>query len=54
MPRVPKDHRFAVVPDWVCEILSLSTEHKDREIKMPLSGVAHALPSVNRKHKLHI
>jgi Uma2 family endonuclease len=25
-----------VVPDWVCEVLSPSTESKDREIKMPI------------------
>ena len=45
MPRVPTGHRFTVVPDWVCEILSKSTEGKDREIKMPIYaryGVAYA------------
>jgi Uma2 family endonuclease len=45
MPRVPQDHRFMVVPDWVCEILSKSTESKDRAITMPIYaryGVAHA------------
>jgi Uma2 family endonuclease len=45
MPRIPEDHRFIVVPDWVCEILSASTESKDRRIKMPLYarfGVAYA------------
>jgi Uma2 family endonuclease len=36
MPRIPQGHRFEVVPDWVCEILSPSTASKDREIKMPL------------------
>jgi Uma2 family endonuclease len=36
MPRIPQGHRFEVVPDWVCEILSNSTESKDRGIKMPL------------------
>jgi len=36
MPHLPQDHRFEVVPDWVCEILSPSTASKDREIKMPL------------------
>lgn len=36
MPRVPQDHRFEVVPNWVCEILSPSTASKDREIKLPL------------------
>ncbi len=36
MPRIPPGHRFEVVPDWVCELLSSSTESKDREIKMPI------------------
>ncbi len=36
MPAPPTGHRFKVVPDWICEILSPSTAVKDREIKMPL------------------
>ncbi len=36
MPYLPEDHRFKVVPDWICEILSPSTASKDREVKMPL------------------
>ena len=36
MPEIPTGHRFEVVPDWVCEVLSPSTASKDREIKMPL------------------
>jgi Uma2 family endonuclease len=36
MPSVPDDHRFEVVPDWVCEILSPSTAKKDRVIKLPI------------------
>jgi len=45
MPQVPDGHRFEVVPDWVCEILSPSTARKDRFVKLPLYakyGVAHA------------
>ncbi|MFM8333883.1 MAG: Uma2 family endonuclease [Candidatus Methylumidiphilus sp.] len=41
---VPDDHRFEVVPDWVCEILSPSTAKKDRVEKLPLYaryGVAY-------------
>ncbi len=30
MPRPPKDGRFVVVPDWVCEVLSSSTARIDR------------------------
>jgi Uma2 family endonuclease len=36
MLQPPEDHRFTIVPDWVCEILSKSTESTDREIKMPV------------------
>jgi Uma2 family endonuclease len=36
MPIPPTGHKVTVVPDWVCEILSPSTESKDRKIKMPL------------------
>jgi len=36
MPTMPKDQRFEVVPDWVCEILSPATARKDRVIKMPI------------------
>ena len=36
LPRLPRDHRFEVVPDWVCEILSPSTAQTDRVTKMPV------------------
>jgi Uma2 family endonuclease len=45
MPRLPLGHRFSVVPDWVCEVLSKSTASIDREIKMPIYarfGVAYS------------
>ena len=44
MTELPDDHRFEIVPDWLCEILSPSTRSKDREIKLPLyarRGVNH-------------
>jgi Uma2 family endonuclease len=44
LPRLPDDQRFEVVPHWLCEILSPSTESKDRRIKLPLyarCGVRH-------------
>lgn len=44
MPSIPEGHRFEIVPDWVCEILSPSTMKKDRVVKLPLYaryGVAH-------------
>ena len=42
MPSVPET--FTVVPDWVCEIASPSTERLDRHRKLPLyaaAGVGH-------------
>jgi Uma2 family endonuclease len=45
LPELPEEAAFRLSPDWVCEILSKSTEAVDREEKMPLyarEGVAHA------------
>lgn len=45
MPELPVTAYFALAPDWICEILSPSTEAFDREEKMPLyarEGVRHA------------
>lgn len=36
MPEIPHDHRFTVVPDWVCEIVSPSSVRTDRTVKMPI------------------
>jgi Uma2 family endonuclease len=56
LPTLPKaQHRALVVPDWVCEILSPSTESKDREVKMPTYarfGVAYAWLLDPRAHSL--
>lgn len=44
MPELPATPYFELVPDWVCEVLSPSTEAKDRRLKMPLyahHGVRH-------------
>jgi len=44
MPKVSRAAFFALVPDWVCEILSPKTAKKDRALKMPLYaefGVRH-------------
>lgn len=36
MPRPPSDtHKFTVVPDWVCEVISPSTQSRDLLVKMP-------------------
>jgi Uma2 family endonuclease len=34
MPRIPKDQRFIVTPDWVCEVISPSSLRIDRGKKM--------------------
>jgi Uma2 family endonuclease len=44
MPALPETAYFALAPDWVCEVLSKSTENVDRTKKLPLyaaHGVSH-------------
>ena len=44
MPEIPKDHRFEVAPDWVCEIISPGSRKIDRKLKPPVylrSGVQY-------------
>jgi Uma2 family endonuclease len=44
-PRLPEEDYFSVAPDWVCEVLSPSTERIDRGRKLRIyaeAGVAHA------------
>ncbi|MGZ8217818.1 Uma2 family endonuclease [Methylomagnum sp.] len=55
MPILPQDHRFEIVPDWVCEILSPSTAKKDRVVKLPCYaryGVAFVWLVDPREHTL--
>ncbi len=45
MPEVPDVAAFTLAPDWICEVLSKSTEEHDREVKMPVyarEGVRYA------------
>ena len=45
MPEIPDAPFFTLAPDWVCEVLSPSTEQIDRADKIPIyaaSAVAHA------------
>ncbi|MEP7122313.1 MAG: Uma2 family endonuclease [Byssovorax sp.] len=45
MPVIPDVAAFTLAPDWICEVLSKSTEEHDREVKMPIyarEGVRHA------------
>jgi Uma2 family endonuclease len=44
MPTLPETAYFKLAPDWVCEVLSRSTETVDRNKKLPLyaaHGVSH-------------
>ncbi|WP_437960818.1 Uma2 family endonuclease [Sorangium sp. So ce119] len=45
MPALPDTPYFELAPDWICEVLSRSTEDVDRDEKMPIyarQGVRHA------------
>ncbi|WP_438030281.1 Uma2 family endonuclease [Sorangium sp. So ce233] len=45
MPALPDTAYFELAPDWICEVLSRSTEDVDRDEKMPIyarQGVRHA------------
>lgn len=44
MPEMPQVPAFELPPDWLCEVLSESTEAYDREVKLPVYarwGVQH-------------
>jgi Uma2 family endonuclease len=44
MPELPETAFFSVAPNWICEVLSSSTEKLDRDEKLPLyaeHGVGH-------------
>lgn len=44
MPTMPRVAHFKMAPDWICEVLSRSTESVDRDRKMPIyaaQGVGH-------------
>src|SRR5436190_12381377 len=36
MPELPETAYFTLAPDWLCEVLSRSTEDVDRDDKMPV------------------
>jgi Uma2 family endonuclease len=57
LPVVPDAAFLTVPPDWICEVLSRSTERFDREDKMPLysaCGVRHAWLVHPRRHTLEV
>jgi Uma2 family endonuclease len=44
MPKPPEGVEFSLAPDWVCEVLSPSTERTDRVLKLPVyarAGIPH-------------
>ena len=58
MPVLPREAFFRLAPDWICEVLSKSTEDFDREEKMPVyarEGVQHAwlIDPIERTLEVH-
>jgi Uma2 family endonuclease len=44
IPRLPQSAALTLAPDWVCEVLSVSTRVLDRSVKLPVyasAGVRH-------------
>jgi Uma2 family endonuclease len=58
MPELPDTAYFTLVPDWVCEVLSPSTERLDRDEKLPYyaeHGVCHVwlLDPIDKRLDVH-
>jgi Uma2 family endonuclease len=43
MPTLPDTAYFELVPDWICEVLSPSTQALDRTDKMPIYAEHHVV-----------
>jgi Uma2 family endonuclease len=57
MPTVPNVPYFTLVPDWLCEVLSPSTEAIDRRQKLPIyarEGVQHVWLVDPLQHTLEV
>ena len=57
LPAVPSDAYFTLAPDWVCEVVSPSTEAIDRGRKLGIyarEGVAHAWLVDPLRHTLEV
>jgi Uma2 family endonuclease len=59
MPELPETAYFAVAPDWVCEVVSRSTEKIDRDEKLPYyaaHGVGHVwlVDPVDKRLEVHV
>lgn len=58
MPALPDTAYFTLAPDWICEVLSKSTETVDRTKKLPIyaaNGVSHVwlLDPIARTLEVH-
>ncbi len=59
MPELPDTAFFTLAPDWVCEVLSPSTEKIDREDKLPYyasHGVRHVwlVDPIGKRLEVHV
>jgi len=45
LPTLPETAYFSIAPDWICEVLSKSTEAVDRHKKLPIYA-KHGVPHV--------
>lgn len=57
LPVVPAGAYFTLAPDWICEVLSVSTEAMDRADKLPIyaaAGVMHVWLINPRRHMLEV
>jgi Uma2 family endonuclease len=58
LPELPEIAHFTLAPDWICEVISKSTEQTDRDEKMPIyarEGVRHAwlVDPIARRLEVH-
>jgi Uma2 family endonuclease len=59
LPELPNEAYFTLAPDWICEVISGSTEKIDRQEKMPAyarEGVPHAwlVDPIKRTLEVHV
>jgi Uma2 family endonuclease len=59
MPELPDTAFFSIAPDWICEILSRSTEKLDRDEKLPYyaaHGVRHVwlIDPIDKRLEVHV
>jgi Uma2 family endonuclease len=59
MPELPETAHFTLAPDWICEVLSRSTEKIDRDEKLPYyaaHGVGHVwlLDPIDKRLEVYV